>query len=288
MPRIVLITNDSPHGQRILHTIWKRGIVLDAVLFVSGRIGAPPLMPRGGPVRRLLAWPKAFASVVRWSIRFHRRRRASYAKLCARIIGTGAMNSARMLRDLRECEPDWIILGGGGLLRPATIATARLGVLNAHPALLPWIRGSGVTGASLECGVALGATVHRVDQGIDTGAILTRRLVEVEPTDVDLGRLETLTYCVAAEMMADIVDGIVRGEGVPMGLAQTVRYPLFRWPDADGMRRHFALAATGRAHALHLAWRPLCTDLARGILPDVAFDAPKETTLAPRQPARAE
>src|SRR4051812_17878846 len=30
VPRIVLITNDSLHGQRVLHALWSRGIMLDA------------------------------------------------------------------------------------------------------------------------------------------------------------------------------------------------------------------------------------------------------------------
>ncbi len=280
MPRVVLITNDSLHGQRVLHTVWQRGIVLDAVLYITGSLGMPA--PRGaGPGGRLLRWPRTAASALKRVARFHARRKASYAKLCGRVIGTGVMNSRRLLRDLRALEPDWIILGGGGILAPEVIETARAGVLNVHPALLPWIRGCGITGASLEHGVALGATLHYVDRGIDTGAVIERRLAPVGTGDTSLGGLELASHQLAAEMMADAVEAIVRRGEVPAGTAQTVRYPLFRWPDAEGMRRHREIAASGRAHALYEAWRPLCADPGRGILPSGAVEPPPTLTLQP-------
>jgi folate-dependent phosphoribosylglycinamide formyltransferase PurN len=280
MPRVVLITNDSMHGQRVLQTISQRGIVLDAVLYLTGNLGIPAA--RGDGVGgRLLRWPRLAGSAVKRTVRFHRTRKASYAELCARVIGTGGMNSRRLLRDLRALEPDWIVLGGGGILGPEVIAAARVGVLNVHPALLPWIRGCGITGASLEHGVALGATLHYVDRGIDTGAVIERRLTPVTPDDAELGGLELACHTLAAEMMADAVEAIVRRGEVPAGVSQTLRYPLFRWGDAEEMRKHRALAASARAHTLHEAWRPLCVDAERGTLPAAAFDPPPTMTLEP-------
>lgn len=258
MPRVVLITNDSPQGQRVLQAVFQRGIVLDAVLYLTGSLGLPPARGGAGLARRLLRWPGSAGRTARRMIRFRARRRGKYAERCARVIGTGAMNGPRLLRDLRALAPDWIILGGGGILGPEVIATARLGVLNAHPALLPWIRGCGVVGASLEHAVALGATLHRVDAGIDTGAVIERRLLAVAPGDARLGSLERRCDDLAAEMMADAVEAIVRrGQGLEGG-AQAVRYPLFRWPDAAGRQRRQDLAAAGRAQSLYDAWRPLC------------------------------
>ncbi|MBV9879167.1 MAG: hypothetical protein JO180_01670 [Gemmatirosa sp.] len=282
MAGIVLVTNDSAHGQRVLHTVWQRGVRLDAVLYIVGSLGVPDLRGRSLG-NRIVRWPKAAAITVKRAIAFHRHRRVLYAARCQRVIPTGAMNGRRLVRDLRALAPDWIILGGGGLLRDEMIGTARLGVLNAHPALLPWIRGSGVTGASLDHGVAIGATLHRVDRGIDTGAVLDRRIVAVGPDDRDLAALEAASYRLAAEMMADAVETLVRHGTLPAGMTQTTRYPLFRWPDDEGMRRHHALAAAGRAFELDRAWRPLCRDTARGVLPTAPLDAPPVMTLAPVQ-----
>ncbi|HEX8391470.1 MAG TPA: formyltransferase family protein [Longimicrobium sp.] len=279
MARVVLITNDSMHGRRVLQALWERGIVLDAALYLTGGYGLPA--PRGvGFMGRIAQWPRAVARTARRRLRFVRERRAAYASRCARVVGTGAMNSPRLLRDLRALSPDWIVLGGGGILRDEVIAAARLGVLNAHPALLPWIRGTGVTGHALEHGVALGATLHRVDRGIDTGAILQRRLIPVGTEGATLDALELNCLQLAAEMMADAVQAIVGGGELPAGTPQSARYPLFTFPTDHEARRHRALPADVRARALFDAWRPLCADPERLILPaDLA--TPATVTLPP-------
>ncbi|HET7460873.1 MAG TPA: formyltransferase family protein [Longimicrobium sp.] len=280
MPRVVLITNDNTHGQRVLQMVWQRGIMLDAVLMLSGTLGVPEL--RGaGLGKRLLRWPRTFAGTLRRRYRFHRKRKPGYAQRCTRVIVTGAMNGRRLVSQLRALQPDWIVLGGGGILEPQVIETARIGVLNAHPALLPWTRGVGTTGPALEHGVALGATLHYVDGGIDTGAVIERRLVAVAEDETRLAALDLACWELAAEMMADAVEGIVRRGEVPRGVPQAARYPLFRWPSQDDLRRHAEVAASGRAWALYDLWRPLCVDPERNLLPSYDFEAPPSLTLEP-------
>jgi phosphoribosylglycinamide formyltransferase-1 len=274
LTRIVLTTGDSLHGQRVLQRIYERGIMLDAVLMLTGSFGPPRARGAESRARRLLRWPRAAASAARRKVRFHRRRRASYATRCARVIATGDMNSRRLRRDLERLAPDFLVLGGGGILSPEIIATAAVGVLNVHPALLPWVRGCGIVGHSLEQGVALGATVHLVDRGIDTGAVVARRLLPVQPGPASLAALELAADELAAEMMADVVEAIVRRGEVPRGIAQDARFPLYRWPPAAERPVHEALAKSGRAFELFERWRPLCTDTTRWTLPAEPFAAP--------------
>jgi folate-dependent phosphoribosylglycinamide formyltransferase PurN len=277
MTRIVLTTADSLHGQRVLQRIYERGILLDAVLMLTGTFGPPRAKGAETRARRLLRWPRAAASAARRKLRFARGRRASYATRCRQVIATGDMNSRRLRRDLRRLAPDFLVLGGGGILSPEIIETARVGVLNAHPALLPWVRGCGVVGHSLEQGIALGATVHLVDRGIDTGAVVARRLLAVPPGPASLAALELAADELAAEMMADVVEGIIRRGEIPRGVPQTERHPLYRWPPPAERPRHEALAASGRAHELFERWRPLCTDTARWTLPPESIEIPSTT-----------
>jgi folate-dependent phosphoribosylglycinamide formyltransferase PurN len=284
MSRVVLITNDSPWGQRVLHAVSRRGVVLDAALVLTGSFAFPNR--RGvGFVGRFLRWPKWAASAARRKLHFHRRRRAAYASCCTRVIATDVMNGPRLLRHLHDLAPDWIILGGGGILAPEVIGAARAGVLNAHPALLPWIRGCGVTGAALDHGVALGATLHFVDPGIDTGPVIERRLLPVAAEDTELRSLERASEELAAELIADAVESIVRRGDAPAGVAQTARYPLFRWPDVEGRGRQRDAARAGRAHALYQEWRTLCTGPERDVLPTLLVDAPATTMLEPVLPS---
>ena len=57
-------------------------------------------------------------------------------------------------------------------------------IVNVHPALLPSFPGLDAQGQALEYGVKwTGATVHFVDAGVDTGAIILQAAVPVEPDD---------------------------------------------------------------------------------------------------------
>lgn len=56
-------------------------------------------------------------------------------------------------------------------------------VINTHPAYLPYNRGKHPYYWALMDGTPFGATIHRVDSGIDTGSILWRKEVQLEPTD---------------------------------------------------------------------------------------------------------
>lgn len=58
-----------------------------------------------------------------------------------------------------------------------------LNILNTHPSYLPYNRGKHPYYWALMDGTPFGATIHRVDAGIDTGSILWRKQIELEPTD---------------------------------------------------------------------------------------------------------
>jgi phosphoribosylglycinamide formyltransferase-1 len=57
-------------------------------------------------------------------------------------------------------------------------------VVNVHPSLLPEFPGAHAVEEQLRAGVAeSGATVHLVDEGVDTGPILAQERVDVRPDD---------------------------------------------------------------------------------------------------------
>lgn len=72
-------------------------------------------------------------------------------------------------------QADYAINGGAGIFGPGLLALPRLGWLNAHPGLLPEYRGAEPVLWALRNGDPQGATVHHLDQGLDTGPILIRR-----------------------------------------------------------------------------------------------------------------
>lgn len=96
----------------------------------------------------------------------------------------------QFLEKMNELHPDLIVLAGFlVVIPPAMIETYRNRIINIHPSLIPSFCGTGFYGlkvheAALARGVkVVGATVHFVDEGTDTGPIILQKAVEVEPGD---------------------------------------------------------------------------------------------------------
>ena len=96
----------------------------------------------------------------------------------------------KLLERVNSYEPDLIVLAGFlVVIPPEMIAAYRNRMINIHPSLIPAFCGTGYYGlkvheAALARGVkVVGATVHFVDEGTDTGPILLQKAVEVENGD---------------------------------------------------------------------------------------------------------
>ena len=89
-----------------------------------------------------------------------------------------------------ELHADLVVLAGFLVVIPEKmIEKYRNRIINIHPSLIPSFCGTGYYGlkvheAALEKGVkVVGATVHFVDEGTDTGAIIMQKPVMVEKGD---------------------------------------------------------------------------------------------------------
>ena len=116
-----------------------------------------------------------------------------------RVAGLGVPTAVFALdqfadRDARDAAmADWleshgtelvVCAGYMQLLRPAFLDRFPARVLNVHPALLPAFPGAHAVADALAAGVTqTGATVHLVDEGLDTGAVLRQEAVAVLPGD---------------------------------------------------------------------------------------------------------
>ncbi len=92
---------------------------------------------------------------------------------------------AEVVRLLREARVDWVILAGFmRILKAGFLRAFPMRVINIHPSLLPAFPGLEAWRQALEHGVKVtGCTVHFVDEGIDSGAILGQRAVPVLEDD---------------------------------------------------------------------------------------------------------
>ena len=96
----------------------------------------------------------------------------------------------KLLEAVNGYEPDLVVLAGFlVVIPPEMTAQYRNRMINIHPSLIPSFCGKGYYGlkvheAALQRGVkVVGATVHFVDEGTDTGPIILQKAVEVEQGD---------------------------------------------------------------------------------------------------------
>lgn len=81
-------------------------------------------------------------------------------------------------------------------------------IINTHPALLPAFPGAHAVRDALASGVKItGSTVHFVDEGVDTGAIIAQRPVAVEEDDTE-ERLHERIKVVERELIVKVIQGI--------------------------------------------------------------------------------
>ena len=134
-----------------------------------------------------------------------------------------AFNEA-LLRALQEAAPDLVVLAGFLVaIPPAVIENFRGRIINIHPALIPSFCGKGYYGLhvhekALARGVNVtGATVHFVDEDLDTGPILLQKAVEIREGDTPeiLQRrvMEQAEWVILPEAIRLIAQGRVRIEG---------------------------------------------------------------------------
>ncbi len=149
-----------------------------------------------------------------------------------RFIETGPLASEEAVAAVRSLGPDLAIHAGAGILRAGVLAIPRLGTLNAHMGQLPHYRGMNVAEWAAWERAPVGPTVHLIDAGIDTGAVLA------------LGRVDTQTARSIAELRQRVDESqmALLGQVLQYALATGQLPPA--WPQpADSGRQYFRMHA---------------------------------------------
>lgn len=96
----------------------------------------------------------------------------------------------KLLDKLQEEQVDLVVLAGYlKILSPELIKAYNRKIINIHPSLLPKFGGKGFYGIHVHEAVIKagekesGATVHFVDEGVDTGEMIVQKKLKVEASD---------------------------------------------------------------------------------------------------------
>ena len=200
-----LVLDEHPYGRAMLAELLAGGFVPDLMIVEASDVAE---IEREKFLVRMAGFPIA----------------ASFEILAADIpqAKVTSHNDDRCAELLRKTTPDLIVLGGTRILKPRIFEAARHGTINAHPGLLPEVRGSASVAWAIHRDEKVGCTTHFVERDIDTGPIVNRREIPVHRGDT-YEKLCHATVELSAVLMREALeafrDGTLartpQGEGVP-------------------------------------------------------------------------
>jgi phosphoribosylglycinamide formyltransferase-1 len=101
------------------------------------------------------------------------------------LIGDRSIWNQELLNLVSKYQPDLVVSAGFmRILAPDFVQTFK--VINTHPALLPLFPGAHAVRDALAAGATqTGSTIHWVDEGVDTGAVIAQERIEITATDTE-------------------------------------------------------------------------------------------------------
>jgi methionyl-tRNA formyltransferase len=119
----------------------------------------------------------------------------------------------------------WVSVHWPHIFTHPQLALPKLGAVNVHNSYLPWNRGAHATTWAIVDRTPAGATMHWIDEGIDTGDIIYQERLEVEP------------YETADQLYKRTADAEVRVFKTGMELLLAGNYR--RYPQPQGGTLHY-------------------------------------------------
>jgi len=125
------------------------------------------------------------------------------------------LKNQEFLDYFRNLSPDLVAVAAFGQLLPGEIIRApRMGCINVHPSLLPNYRGAApINWALIRGGVKTGVTIMLMDEGMDTGDILTKEETMIGPEEI-FGGLHDRLAEMGAMLLLKTIDMITEGKAL--------------------------------------------------------------------------
>ena len=125
-----------------------------------------------------------------------------------RVLQPATLKDDQVVSELASLSPDLIVVVAyGKILPPAVLRIPRFGCINLHASLLPKYHGAAPIQWSLIRGEKTsGVTTMLMDEGMDTGPILSQEMVLIEPRDTAGSLAEKLAGRGAALLVKTLED----------------------------------------------------------------------------------
>jgi len=138
------------------------------------------------------------------------------------------------VRMLQESRADlFIVVAFGQILKPVVLSIPPLGAVNVHASLLPRYRGPAPVQWAIICGeTETGVTIMQMDEGLDTGDILTTTAVPILPSDTGQSLLERLSEIGADTLLQTLMRyPEIRSHATPQDHSKASYAPMLKKTD---------------------------------------------------------
>ena len=125
------------------------------------------------------------------------------------VFQPATLKDQKAQQQLADLEADVMVVVAYGLLLPkAVLDTPRFGCLNVHGSLLPRWRGAAPIQRAIWAGdEETGVTIMQMDEGLDTGDMLVKQSLSIEPTDTSATLYEKLAQ-IGPEALCRALDSL--------------------------------------------------------------------------------
>jgi methionyl-tRNA formyltransferase len=133
------------------------------------------------------------------------------------VLQPDKIKDAGFISILADHAPDLIVVAAyGQILSKQLIELPRFGCINVHASLLPRWRGASPTQSAILAGDEVtGVTIMKMDEGLDTGPILSQSTLSIDPSDNASTLSEKLSNA-GAELLVKTLDGYLTGKIQPV------------------------------------------------------------------------
>jgi methionyl-tRNA formyltransferase len=129
-----------------------------------------------------------------------------------RVCQPASLKDQNILQQLTEFNADLIVVVAYGLILPKEVlALPRLGCINVHASLLPRWRGAAPIQRAIEAGDSqTGITIMQMDEGLDTGSMLSQAACDILETDT-AESVQARLMVIGGELLSSVLAALSQG-----------------------------------------------------------------------------
>lgn len=133
------------------------------------------------------------------------------------VLQPAKIKDAEFISILAGLAPDLIVVAAyGQILSKQLIGMPKFGCVNVHASLLPrWRGASPIQSAILAGDEVTGVTIMKMDEGLDTGPILSQSTLSIDPGDTASSLSEKLSRA-GADLLMNTLNGYIAGNIRPV------------------------------------------------------------------------